>query len=74
MNNSIHAFSCKGMCNVVRVIFQDVNSDDIFVASIKHGVLFAGELVQSKDSAGTRTRTYWTGCAFLGPQDRGPQG
>lgn len=48
------------MCNVVRVIFQDVNSDDIFVASIKHGVLFAGELVQSKDSAGTRTRTYWT--------------
>lgn len=59
---------------MIRVIFQDVSSDDIFVASIKHGVLFAGELVQSKDSSETRTRTYWTGCAFLGPQHTGPHG
>lgn len=66
MNNSIYAFSCKGMCNAVRVILLVVSSGGIFVASIKHSILFAGELVQSKDSAGTWSRTY---CAFLGPQD-----
>lgn len=70
MNNSIHALSCKGMCSEVRVIFLVVSSGDIFVSGTKHGFLFAGELVQSKGSAGSaRTRTYWTGCAFLGLQD-----
>lgn len=51
MNNSIHALSFEGMHTEVRIIFLVFCNGDSFVSSVKHGVLFAEELVQSKGSA-----------------------
>ena len=67
MNSSTHALSYKGMRNEVRVIFLVVSNGDIFVSSIKHGVLFAEELVQSKGSAGVlEKQDLLDGLCFLG--------
>lgn len=52
MNDIIHAVSYKGMHNEVRVIFLVISNGYFFVSSIKHCVLFAEELVQSKGLAG----------------------